>query len=351
MAAQLSWLIFGAGAVGTYIGGSLLLQGEKVVFLEQPESASLIWEHGLKLNINGQDYRVLHPQTFSSMAAALSYSSYDVIIFALKSFDTQSAIEAMRPFIADIPPVLCLQNGVENEIALIELLGQSRVIAGTVTSSISRYASGEIVLERLRGMGIAKDHQLSSRLAEILSTAKLNAHLYRSPQAMKWSKMLTNLMANASSAILDMTPTEVLSHPFLYRMEIEQIREALAVMRKLGISVINLPGVPVRWFAWAVNHLPPTISQPFVSRLAGGGRGGKMPSFHIDLYSGRGKSEVEYLNGAVVRYGLLAHLPTPINQWLNQTLLDLIQGRLSTDEYSHQPEKLIDLLYLDQEID
>jgi 2-dehydropantoate 2-reductase len=348
---RLSWLVFGAGAIGTYVGGSLQLQGEKVVFLEQSEASSFLWEKGLKLAIGGQEYRILHPEIFSTMDAALSYSSYDVIIFALKSYDTQMGIEMLRPFAKELPPVLCLQNGVENEAALARLLGEDRVIAGTVTGAVSRRGPGDIYLERKRGMGIARGHPLSTRIAQALSNAHLNANLYNSPMAMKWSKMLTNLLANASSAILDMTPNQILRNPHLYRVEVSQIREAIAVMQALKLKVVNLPGVPVRQFAWAINHLPPGVSQAIIARIAGGGRGEKMPSFHIDLHAGRGKSEVDYLNGAVVRFGQVTGIPTPINNWLNQTLLDLVQGSLATDEYSHQPDKFLRTIYISDDID
>ena len=345
MAAQLSWLIFGAGAIGTYIGGSLQLHGQKVVFLEQPETASELYERGLILSIRGQDYRILHPEIFSSMAAALSNGPFDVAIFALKSYDTQAVLDTIRPYATAIPPVICLQNGVENESVLMATLGEAKVIAGTVTSAVARRGPGDIVLERLRGMGIAKTHPLSAQIVQALAEAKLNAHLFTSPAGMKWSKMLTNLMANASSAILDMTPNEILNHPGLYGVEIAQLREAIAVMRALNIPTVNLPGVPVRLFAWAVSNLRPGLSKPFIARLAGPGRGQKMPSFHIDLHSGRGHSEVDSLNGAVVRFGLRVGVPTPVNQWLNQTLTSLTEGKLPAGEYSHQPDKLIESIY------
>lgn len=345
MAARLSWLIFGAGAIGTYIGGSLLLHGQKVVFLEQPEAISTLKERGLLLTIQGQDYRILHPQIFSSVPEALSLSPFDVSIFALKSFDTPPALETICPYISSFPPVLCLQNGVENESILQTALGETNIIAGTVTSAILRRGPGDILLERLRGIGIARTHLLSTQIVQALSDAHLNAHLFASPSGMKWSKMLTNLLANASSAILDMTPSEILSHPGLYRLEIDQLREAIAVMRALQIPTVDLPGTPVRIFSWAVNHLPPSLSQPFISRIAGKGRGQKMPSFHIDLHSGRGKSEVDYLNGAVVRFGERVGVPTPLNQWLDQTLLNLTKGTLPVDAYIHQPDKLIQSIY------
>lgn len=351
MTSQLRWLVFGAGAIGTYIGGSLLLHGEKVVFLEQADSASILWEQGLKLNIAGQDYRILHPEVFSSITPALSFSTYDVIIFALKSFDTQAALDTMRPFAQNLPPVLCVQNGVENESVLAEILGDQRVIAGTVTSSVSRTGTGSIVLERKRGIGIASNHPLSRQIVRAFSESELNARLVSHPLAMKWSKMITNLLANASSAILDLTPAQILDNPHLYKVEITALQEALAVMQALHIPVIDLPGVPVRLFSLAVKKLPPAVSRPVISRIAGGGRGEKMPSFHIDLHSGRGRSEVDFLNGAVVRFGKQAGVPTPVNQWLNDTLLGMVRGELPVEEYSHQPEKLLRVLYLDQVTD
>ena len=346
MASRLNWLVYGAGAIGTYIGSSLMLHGQKVVFLEQPDAAAQLSERGLKLNIGGQDYRILHPQVFSTLMDALAFSTYDVIIFALKSYDTINALQSMRPYAANLPPVLCLQNGVENETTIASVLGKHRVIAATITSSVRRRAAGDIVLERSRGVGISAGHPLSSAVAAALSDAEMNVLLFSSTMAMKWSKMLTNLLANASSAILAMTPLEILSHPGLYRLEIDQLREAIAVMRAQHIHPVNLPDTPVRSFAWIVQHLPPIYSQPLLSHFAGKGRGQKMPSFHLDLHSGSGKSEVDYLNGAVVRFGERLGIPTPVNLWLNQTLLSLTTGSLPLDKYTHHPDEFLDDAHL-----
>jgi 2-dehydropantoate 2-reductase len=348
---RLNWLIIGAGAIGTYIGGSLLLRGQKVIFFEQPGVAEEIRGRGLQLNINGQDYRILHPEVYSSLDHILSTAYLDIAIFALKSFDTQAALEMIGPLAEKFPAVLCLQNGVENEALLKSVLGKGKVIAGTVTSAVGRRGPGDVILERARGMGIASGHPLSSKVAQALSDAHLNAHIFKSATAMKWSKMLTNLQANASSAILDMTPLEILSDHALYRMEIAQLREAIAVMKGLNLSPVDLPGAPVRLFAFAVKSLSPALSQPLLSRIAGGGRGQKLPSFHIDLHGGRGKSEVDYLNGAVVRFGERLGIATPINRWLNETVLGLTSGRIALDEYRHQPEKFLRTLYLGKVVD
>jgi 2-dehydropantoate 2-reductase len=340
-AQQLNVLSFGAGAIGTYIGGSLALQGHRVVFLERPEVAEELSQRGLTLILNDQPHAIPHPIMAGSLDEALALGPLDIALIALKSFDTGLALEMIAPQANRFPPALCLQNGVDNEPALAELLGPERVIAGTVTSAIGRRGAGNIVLERLRGLGVAGGHPLSESLVEALNQAGLNARLYPQAAPMKWSKMLTNLLANASSAILDMTPLEIFSHAGLYRLEIAQLREALDVMNALDIEVVDLPGTPVRLLAFAVQHLPLALSRPLLTRAVGAGRGGKMPSFHIDLNSGRGKSEVDYLNGAVVRQAARLGLAAPANSMLNDTLLALTSGDLQRDAYARQPDKFL----------
>jgi 2-dehydropantoate 2-reductase len=340
-AQPLKALIFGAGAIGSYIGGSLLLSGQKAVFIEQPAVAAGLRQSGLRLNLNGNEHALDAPVVADSLESALQHAPFDVAIFALKSFDTQAALDGMKPFLFSLPPVLCLQNGVENEPAIAACLGAGQVIPGTVTSAIGRRAAGDIVLERLRGIGVAAGHPLSRRLADGFNRAGLNARLYSPAPAMKWSKMITNLLANASSAILALPPSEIFANPDLYRLEIRQLREALAVMRALELPVIDLPGTPVRALAFAVQRLPLGLSRPILKKAVGGGRGGKMPSFYIDLQSGRGHTEVDYLNGAVVRYGKKTGVSTPVNDTLNQLMQALAAGRLPLTELAGQPAKLL----------
>ena len=83
------------------------------------------------------------------------------------------------------------------------------------------------------------------------------------------------------------------------------------------------------------------VSRPFLRKAVGGGRGGKMPSFYLDLHSGRGKSEVDFLNGAVARYGEQAGIATPVNSRLNDIMQELVEGRLPVDAYAGQPDKLL----------
>ncbi len=276
-----------------------------------------------------------------SIESALVSGPFDAAILAVKAYDTKALSDSLQPFINQMPPVLSFQNGVENEALLASVIGAGRVISGTVTTAIGRKGLGNIVVERLRGIGIATNHPASLKLVAAADQAGLNARPYANPYAMKWSKMLTNLLANASSAILDMPPDQIFADPALFQMEVYQLREALKVMKAQGIPVVDLPATPVRLLALLVSTLPPRLSQPLMRRTLGSGRGAKMPSFHIDLHSGRGKSEVDYLNGAVVRFGERLHIPTPVNRTLNDILLALTSGKLAVDTYAHQPQKLL----------
>lgn len=334
-------LCYGAGAIGTYIGGSLALAGNQVVFLERPELGPVLLEQGLRLDIQGHVKTINKPEVIDSITRIPDFEAFDVAIFALKSYDTQPAINEMRPVSESIPPVLCLQNGIENESLLRALLGPERVIAGTVTSSVGRNGLGDIVLEKQRGVGISSEHHLSGRLVEEFNRSGLVAQSYRNADNMKWSKMLTNLITNASSAILDMTPGEILENPALYELEIRQLKEALDVMKRQSLNVTNLPGTPVKMLAFAASYLPLSVSRPFLMRAAGTGRGGKMPSFHIDLYSGKGKSEVTYLNGVVTKTGEKLQIRTPVNSVFTRILEGLSTGEYPMNEFKHQPGKLI----------
>ncbi|MBT3314005.1 MAG: 2-dehydropantoate 2-reductase [Anaerolineae bacterium] len=341
-------LSFGAGAIGTYIGGSLALDGHEVIFVERPNIAETLNAHGLRLdlsldsrrNTSATDLIPAADLVFAdSLEKALDYGPFDIALFALKSYDTESALEGIAPLAEKMPPVLCLQNGVDNEPAIAEILGPENVIAGTVTSAIGRRDAGDIVLEKLRGIGIANEHPIAERLAKAMNAAFLNAKLYERAADMKWSKMLTNLVGNATSAILDMSPAELFASNDIYAFEMKMLHETLDVMDAQSIGVVNLPGTPVKALALAAKG--PVWLRPLAAKKLGGGRGGKMPSFHIDLHSGRGKSEVDYLNGAVVRAGKNAKVPTPINALLNYTLLAMTNAEIPLEDYAKKVDKLL----------
>lgn len=336
-------LIFGAGAIGTYLGASLILQGHRVVFIEREKDRRQLRERGLIMELGGQVFKLPNPEVISDLAG-IQPGTYDLAILALKTYHLQEILPEMARIQDRLPPLLCLTNGVESERILRRSLERVAVIPGTVTSAVDRRQKGDVVVERPRGVGLAGDHDLIPGLLAEFQAGGLNPRYYPRAEDMKWSKLIINLLGNCSSAILDMTPAEIYQDPGLFRLEKTQILEALQVMRRLDISPVDLPGVPVRLLVLVLRHVPEILARPLLVKFIGGGRGQKMPSFHGDLHSGKGKSEVDQLNGAVVRAGREAGCPTPVNELLSRTLTALLKGRENLDTYRHHPRALLDKL-------
>lgn len=334
-------LCFGMGAIGSYIGGSLAHAGCDVVFVERPEAISTAQFTNIKICKAVDEIVVEQVEVSTDIEALLGTRKFDVAMLAVKAFDTPGIVNSLMGIKASLPPILCLQNGVENEHLIEEKLGEGSVIGGSITSAVGRNGLGDVKLEKLRGVGIETGTPLSERLLEIFNLAGLNAKGYPVRDDMKWSKMLTNLLVNASAAILNWSPAKVLGHPVTYKIEVLQLREALAVMGKLGIHVIDLPGTPVKTLITLMDVLPLNIGRILIGTALAKGRGAKMPSLHIDLQAGRTRSEVEYLNGAVVRFGEKVGVPTPVNRVLTNILMDLTEGKQERQMYSNHPEILL----------
>jgi 2-dehydropantoate 2-reductase len=336
-------IIIGAGAIGSYFGASLIMSGNEVVFLDREPAAVMLRKSGITLRKKDSIQKVSGLQVLSSYSKMTTAGNFDLAILAVKSYDTHHFLENILDYHVYIPAILSLQNGVENEIEMAKLFGWERVIAGSVTTAIGREGPGEVVVEKLRGVGIAGSSSLVSQIVESFSAAGLKARYYPSIADMKWSKMLTNLPANASAAILHMLPWEIFQDQGLFKMEMEQIRESAHVMKGLGLRVTDLPGTPVRLLGMGAK-LPEWIGKPVMGGVLGRGRGGKKPSFLIEVLNHSGKSEVQYLNGAVVKYGAKLDIPTPVNSVLSRTLQAIVEGKMDEAMFIGQAEKLLKLI-------
>jgi len=334
------FLILGAGAIGSYLGGSLALDGHEVTFLEKEKDISSLQKQGILMEVGGIRSTVSSADYISSLDQTQNWD-FDLIILAVKTYHLDRLLPGLIHLQDNLPPLLCLQNGIESEKRLASALGANLVIPGTVTSAVDCPAKGNIIVRKVRGMGIAGSHPMAKDLVQIFLEAGIHCKYYPNTESMTWSKLVTNLLGNASSALLNLTSAQIYSNPALYQIELEQVREALNVMQNQGINAVNLPGVPVKILAVLIKYLPYWLSKPLLARMIGKGRGKKMPSFHIDLYSGRGQSEVNQLNGAVVRAGKKSHIPTPVNSFLTDTLLALIKGDMPLETYSQGTEEFL----------
>lgn len=323
------FLCFGVGAVGIYLGASLAQQGHQVVFIDRPEHADLVKKKGLTLMTPQKVFHLSDPDIQPTIEGALTHGPFDAVIFAVKGYDTSRVLKYLRPYQVALPAFICIQNGIGNEAQLVELFGPEKVIPAVMTTSIRRIDSGVAEVLFFRGIGISGQHQLIPAIIGAMNQAGLHIHTYRDPASMKWSKLLLNLMTNASSAILKMTPEEIIRDPELRSIEIRQIQEALRVMRSQNLKVVNLPGYPLQWITLLMNDgLSEKIRDHLLSRMVVESWGSAMPLLSVDLQSGKTESEVQYLNGAVVRHGNQSGVPAPVNAALTNLLSGIANGRI-----------------------
>jgi 2-dehydropantoate 2-reductase len=351
--APLRIVVVGAGAVGGWVGGRLALGGHSVTLVGRQHVVDVVSGDGLRLQFPNQTNRVQELvvrelNAVTSVADAARYGPYDLALITVKTFDTEEAIAQLRAVEREVgwgnPHILSLQNGVRSEELLAEAFGPERVIAGTDLNPISVLAPGEILLEKRRGgIGLAPVVVGASveRWAQVFDRDVLPTHVYDDYRTMKWSKLLLNLVGNASAAILDMSSVEIYDDPRLNGLEIEMLLEALAVMRGLGLKPVGLPGYPVPLLAFGVRRAPPFVSRLILRKMVANGRGQKPPSLLQDMRNGREHCEVGDLNGAVVRAGEATGIPTPVNRTLTELLTRLFEKRLQWENIRRQPAVLL----------
>jgi 2-dehydropantoate 2-reductase len=136
---------------------------------------------------------------------------------------------------------------------------------------------------------------------------------------MKWSKLLTNLVANATCAILDEEPSAVYADRRLAAVERAMVLEALAAMAALGLPVLRLPGADVRLLAFGYKA-PAELARPFLRRVIGGARGGKLPSLALHVRAEAGPTEGPWMYGAVAAAARAKGVPAPVNETLARLL-------------------------------
>lgn len=336
-------LIVGAGAIGSLVGSRFARAGYDVTLVGRPGYTDAVKEQGLGLEEAGQRVYIKDVRVVTHVAQVAA-ESFDLIAFAVKAYDAAEAATQVQPLVQQGVPVLVMQNGVGGEERVVEVLGEATVFSAVVTLAVEILEPGLVRLTTTRGgIGLAPTtlrHSVNW-LAEAFQGAGFKVAVYPHHQAMKWSKLLLNILGNASSAILGMSPDLIFAHRRLFILERTAFREARAVMRALGLRPVSLPGYPVPLLAWCVCSLPGWLLQPIFERTIVGGRGGKMPSLYLDLMRHRQGSEVEFLNGAVARQARELGMGAPVNEVLYSTLMDIVRGEIPWEERHGQPRRLL----------
>lgn len=316
-------LIVGGGAVGTMLAWALAAGGRDVAIVRRRHEGPPASERVAVTDVAGarQEATVTAVRAPGDLPEAP-----EVIVFAVKMFDLPDAVDACAVWPSAV--ALTVANGIGAEAIVLERRGGD-LIAGSVTSAVevledgtvARLNRGGVALAPVQGdVGPAIEGLLGAFAAAGLRTARCG-----DAAAMKWSKLVGNLLANATSAILDQSPGEVYADSDAYQVERRMLMEAFGVMRSLGLSPEPLPGMDVRWLRLGL-RLPDAIGRPVIRRVIAGARGRKDPSLRRHAVSGSGPSEVEWLNGAVDvearRLGRVAPVNRRIADLMTEILVD-----------------------------
>lgn len=332
-------VIVGAGAIGCWIGAQLAREGHAVTLVGRPALVQAIAQQGLTVNfIDGSAWRITDIRAPIRAATTLSpdvLHGVGAIVLCMKTFAVAEAIAQLQPFAVQIgdAQIIGFQNGYGTDEMLVEAFPANPIIAATTTTPVSIEGPAVIRIERMDGgIGVAP---VANVTAQQLSEVFTHATRYADSRAMRWSKLLLNCIGNASGAILDLPPAQLFADKRLFKFEMRMLREILAVMQAMKIEVVDLPGYPARSLARAVRLLPNALLQLLLAKRFARGRGYKRPSFYYDVAedSRTGRSEVEWLNGAVAKSGAQVGVPTPVNTALTQTLMALVTGQAQPEDW------------------
>jgi 2-dehydropantoate 2-reductase len=337
-------LVVGAGAIGGFIGGKLAAQ-HRVTLFDRAPLVEAVRARGLRISEPETETLVTNIAASASLDEIFAQTPrFDLALVSVKAFDTPAAIQALRPYAERIDRFLTPQNGVSNEDLLGAAFGRSKIISGTVLNPIAVPEIGVVRLEKAgRGIGLAPVESSIGLSVEAIRGTQLPVRTYANYRAMKWSKLILNLIGNATSAILDMPTRETFADRRVFRIEVALLREALTVMRAQSIRTVDLPGSPVRLLAFGIRFAPGFVLQRILQPMVGGGRGDKPPSLLVDMRSGKTQSEIDALNGAVVQAGKTTRVKTPVNAALVGIMHDLLEGKADRAAWRHNVDRLAEL--------
>lgn len=291
--------VMGAGAVGCYYGGMLARAGHPVVLIGRPQHVEAIRRDGLLLDTQSFQARVALEASTETAAVA----GAELVLFCVKSTDTESAGEAMRPHLPPDALVLSLQNGVDNAARLQAVLAQQ--VAATVVYVATEMAGPGHVKHHGRGELVIAPSAKSAEIAELLIAAGVPTQVSDNVTGALWAKLILNCAYNALSAISQLPYGRLSQGEGVQAVMRDVVRECLAVAAAGGVTV---PGD-----TWAaVQRIAETMPTQFSSTAQ-------------DLARGK-RSEIDHLNGYVLRQGEALDVATPVNRVLH-TLVKLIEDR------------------------
>jgi 2-dehydropantoate 2-reductase len=278
--------VMGAGAIGCYYGGMLARAGHEVTFIGRPQHVEAINRDGLLLET--ADFKQHVPAKASTEASAVAGA--DLVLVCVKSADTEQAGRQMAATLAPQATLLCLQNGVDNATRLQAVLGRP-VIGAAVYVGTGMEGPGHV---RHHGGGalVIGDTSQSAALATTLTAAGIPTTVSRDIDAVLWGKLIVNCAYNALSAVAQISYGRMLEMEGTREVMTNVVTECIAVAKALGVT---LPADTLDNTLGIAGRMPNQLS-----------------STAQDLARGK-PSEIDFLNGHIVRKGRELGIATPTN--------------------------------------
>jgi 2-dehydropantoate 2-reductase len=299
--------IVGSGGVGGYFGGRLAEAGADVTFLARGAHLDAMRARGLRILSPKGDVHLPHVQ---AAPETRDIGPVDVVLFAVKLYDTDSALAALPPLIGAETIVVPLQNGVDSIATIERAVGRQHTGGGTCYVSaviaepgvIRHTAMDHLIFGELDG---TRSQRLEA-LRRACTPANFATTLSADVNVDIWSKFVRLSVMSGMTAVTRSPLGVICADPDLFGMLKDAVHEALAVARANGIAV---PSTTIDDVAQAYVALPPQTKSSMLE----------------DLERGR-RLELPWLSGAVVRIGEQVGVPTPIHGFIATVLKPFVNG-------------------------
>jgi 2-dehydropantoate 2-reductase len=301
--------IVGSGGVGGYFGGRLAATGADVTFLARGAHLDALRTRGLRIDSPKGNVHLAH---VNAAADPAEVGPADIVFFAVKLYDTETAIAMLPPLIGPDTVVIPLQNGVDSVARLTRAVGASHTGGGTCYVSaviaepgvIRHTAMDHLIFGEMDG---SRTTRMES-LLEACRPAGFQATLSTDVNVDIWTKFVRLSVFSGMTAVTRSPLGVVCGDPQLFAMLKDAVREALSVAHARGIAV---PATAVDDVATAYATLPPQTKSSMLE----------------DLERGR-RIELPWLSGAVVRLGREVGVETPTHKFINAVLGPQVNGSL-----------------------
>ena len=291
--------VVGAGAVGSFFGAMLARAGHRVTLVGRAAHVDAIRRDGLQLQMGGRTDTVRLRATTSLDAVR----DADLVLFCVKSTDTEPVARDLAPLLAPGALVLSLQNGVENAAALARHLTQAIVPAVVYVATsmpapgaVAHHGRGDLVIGAFGADANAPASARLQQLVELFASARVPVRISPDVMAELWSKLMVNCAYNAVSGLAQAPYAALAALPAVVELQQAVVHEVVALARAEGV------GLPLEASLEAVAHIATA-----------------MPAQHSSTaqdMARRRPSEIDHLNGFVARRGRELGVPTPVNQAL-----------------------------------